>query len=255
MAEQELTIPDPKRFAAEASGETRRQLDSSLKEALRKSDVPYGVHLETQTFYFGPEEPSEDAWEIMGDWVETESGPAIARFELLASRQVLVDGKTQTRTEGSVPGTGIDRDLLRKYGSKPQILKAITRAKKNAGAWLQTHSDPEQDLPPWGQILVQENEKARDARPAKGKPFDWWVDRADEYLVVAANLGTKYGVQAQLADRDAREDFWGVGIPGTRWRVRRLREMELIDDTGPIPRPGENHPRTTDQGYEQETPE
>lgn len=222
---------------------------------LRKADVPYGVDLTTETFYFGPEEPSEDAWEIMGDWVETESGPTLARFELLASRQVLVDGKTQTRPEGSVPGTGIDRDLLRKYGSKPQILKAITRAKKDFEASLQTDSDPEQDLPSWVQTLIQENEKARDAQPAKGKPFHWWVHRADEYLVVAANLGTKYGVQAQLADRDAGQDFWGVGIPGTRWRVRRLREMGLIDDTGPIPRPGENHPRTTDQGYEQETPE
>ena len=241
MANNEPTLPDSKAWAREETAKTLAGLSDSLRTHLRDVVDPYGVNLETQSFYFGSERPTESSWEMAGDWIDTDEGPVISRLEVFPSRQVFVGDELIRREEDSVPDGGLDRDLLRSFGSASKIRSAIRREKDAAEKWLMDHGT-EDELPSWGSDLVQENRRQREASSHRGNTLEWWVARADEYLVVAGKLRTKYGVQEQLAD-DTTIDYWGVPIAGTRYRVRKLRELGLIDDSGPIPIPGRENPR------------
>lgn len=222
--------------------------DASRREGLRRTVAPYGVDLETKTFYFGPEAPAESSWEISGEWAERGGATLIKSISVFPSRRVFSgDGDPELRASGSLPEGGLNRDIMRRLGSDAPIRRAIQRHKDAEADELLALVDDESELPDSGAELVEQRRAATVARSRKGKPFDWWVARADEYLTVTEKLGTTYGVQAQLADKSVKVDYWGVEEAGTRWRVKRLREMGLIDDSGPISQPGKNHPRMKEQ--------
>ena len=224
MAKTDPEFLDTDAVAAEFKAQMQRGLDVGFRDLRRQLITPFGVALKERMFYFGPVTPSERSWEIAGEWVDSDEGPIISKLELFPSRRITgPDGTIRPRPEESVPEGGLDRDIIRSLGSRPKIRKAILEAKAREAKKLEGLN-----------------------RTARGKSLEWWINRADKYLTVAENVGT-YGVQKRLASPSQKDDYWGVGKAGTRYRVEKLRQMELLDLSEPFPRPGRNHPRWKDE--------
>ena len=242
LLEQQAAEIDPGAAAKLMASETISILDDSQREELNNRSVPYGVNLLSKMFYFGPDSPTEESWEIAGDWVETENGVEISRVEVFPSRRIVMsNGETVERARGSAPRGGLNRDIMRKLGSDAPLKRAILRQKDIEAKHLVELSGGDSDqLPDWGSELVDESRERKAEDEDRGHGFEWWVARADEYLAVVEILGTSYGAQAQLAEQ--RDDHWKVSDAGIRWRVNRFYEKGLVAGTRSLTGAGPNHP-------------
>lgn len=239
MADNELTDPGEIPSKEELIAEQRARMDAAARQAWMSAPSPFGVFLELRIFYFGRETPGESSWEVSGEWVEEGDEILIKKMSVFPSRRVFdSDGNVSYRDPDSVPEGGLNRDIMRRLGSDARIRRVIKRQDKSEAKFLKREITPETEVTDWMRDRISQDQPG-----PMSKPFEWWVARADEYLAMASKLGTTYGAQAQLADASAREDYWGTGIPGTRWRMKRIRDMGLIDEDAPLPRPGPNHPR------------
>lgn len=242
MAGDRLNDPPEDLTAQNWLDEWRERDTESRREALSRVTVPYGVDTRTQTFYFGPETPTEESWEVSGEWVEKDGQILISEISVFPSRRISdPGGEFRLRDPESVPDRGLNRDIVRRFGTDAPIRRAIRKQIDAEAARVESELDDEHTSE-WAADLVERSRAMTARAPGSRQTIEWWVARADEYLAVANALRSTYGVQAQLAD-DSTGSYWGVGIAGTRWRVKRLREMGLIDDTGPVPTVGPNHPR------------
>lgn len=241
----------------EASREQKRALAAERKDQRRSRKVPYSVHVGTETFYFGPQAPTENSWEIQGDWIKTDEGAIeITRIEIFPSRRVVgPEGELIDRPAETTPRGGLNRDLLRSLGTDGRIRKAIARELKVAGEDLRRRaeggriSDPDWLKEEWESSWDRLLDKAR-----RGEGVDWWVKRADQYIEAARQFRTSRGVRVHLAG-DCADDcnlYWGVPEYGTRDRIERLREYGLVDESRHLPAPGQNHPKHKDHREERD---
>jgi hypothetical protein len=241
MTDQELSDwREP--AAASMIAEANAAIEESEREfRLLRATMPYGVMFEPNTFYFGPDTPDETSWEIAGEWAYREDDTvAITSISIFPSRTIVDrDGSRRRRAAGSVPGRGLDREHLRKVGVG-SVRREIERQLKIQARRLAEADAQGVKLGPWAFKMIAAGERAseRPGRKRSGKPAAWWVERADEYLAAAEEVGSRYGAQAHLEE----SEVWKVSTAGIRWRVRRLHEMGLIEDAGSKPRRGPNHP-------------